>query len=129
MLAHTRDLAAAKRFFKKMLKQCRDMPLSITTDKHSSYHTTIEELKKEGRLDERVKHRQIKYLNNIIEQDHRRIKRRTRPMLGFQSFKTANRTLKGIEAMAMMLKEQTIYLTKSFQDQVRFFNRLFNVYA
>ncbi|MBW8309110.1 MAG: IS6 family transposase [Candidatus Paracaedibacteraceae bacterium] len=129
MLAHTRDLAAAKRFFKKMLKQCREMPSSITTDKHSSYHTTIEELKKEGRLDERVKHRQVKYLNNIIEQDHRRIKRRTRPMLGFQSFKTANRTLKGIEAMAMMIKEQTIYLTKSFQDQVRFFNRLFNVYA
>jgi transposase-like protein len=129
MLAHTWDLAAAKRFFKKMLKQCRDMPSSITTDKHSSYHTTIEELKKEGLLDERVKHRQAKYLNNIIKQDHRRIKRRTRPMLGFQSFKTANRTLKGIEAMAMMIKEQTIYLTKSFQDQVRFFNRLFNVYA
>ncbi|WP_010303994.1 DDE-type integrase/transposase/recombinase, partial [Candidatus Odyssella thessalonicensis] len=83
----------------------------------------------EGRLDERVKHRQVKYLNNILEQDHRRIKRRTRPMLGFQSFKTANRTLKGIEAMVMMLKEQTVYLTKSFQDQVRFFNRLFNVYA
>ncbi|AIK95645.1 IS6 family transposase [Candidatus Odyssella acanthamoebae] len=129
MLAHTRDLAAAKRFFRKMLKQCRERPSSITTDKHSSYHTTIEELKKEGGLDERVKHRQAKYLNNIIEQDHRRIKRRTRPMLGFQSFKTANRTLKGIEAMAMMLKEQTIYLTESFQDQVRFFNRLFNVYA
>ena len=128
MLAHSRDLAAAKRFFKKMLKQCKHMPSSITTDKHSSYHTAIEELKKEGRLNERVKHRQIKYLNNILEQDHRRIKRRIRPMLGFQSFKTANRTLMGVEAMAMMLKEQTIYLTKSFQDQVRFFNRLFNIY-
>jgi hypothetical protein len=51
------------------------------------------------------------------------------PMLGFQSFKTANRTLKGIEAMAMMVKEQTIYLKESFQDQIQFFNRLFNVYA
>jgi len=129
MLAHSRDLAAAKRFFKKMLKQCKHMPSSITTDKHSSYHTAIGELKKEGILDQRLKHRQIKYLNNILEQDHRRIKRRIRPMLGFQSFKTANRTLKGIEAMAMMIKEQPIYLTKSFQDQVRFFNRLFNVYA
>ncbi len=129
MLAHTRDLAAAKRFFKKMLKQCKHMPSSITTDKHSSYPAAIGELKKEGILDQRIKHRQIKYLNNILEQDHRRIKRRIRPMLGFQSFKTANRTLKGIEAMAMMLKEQTIYLTKSFQDQVQFFNRLFNVYA
>ena len=129
MLAHSRDLAAAKRFFKKMLKQCKHMPSSITTDKHSSYHTAIGELKKEGILDQRLKHRQIKYLNNILEQDHRRIKRRIRPMLGFQSFKTANRTLKGIEAMAMMIKEQPIYLTKSFQDQIRFFNRLFNVYA
>ncbi|AIK96210.1 IS6 family transposase [Candidatus Odyssella acanthamoebae] len=129
MLAHTRDLAAAKRFFKKMLKQCKYRPSSITTDKHCSYHTAIGELKKEGILDQNLKHRQIKYLNTILEQDHRRIKRRTRPMLGFQSFKTANRTLKGIEAMAMMLKEQTIYLTKSYQDQVRFFNRLFNVYA
>jgi len=62
-----------------MLKQCRKMPSSITTDKHSSYHTPIEELKKEGHLDEPVKHRRIKYLNNIIKQDHRPIKRRTRP--------------------------------------------------
>jgi hypothetical protein len=45
-------------------------------------------------------------------------------MLGFQSFKTAKRTLKGIEAMVMMLKEQTVYLAKSFQDQVQLFNRL-----
>lgn len=104
MLAHTRDLAAAKRFFKKMLKQCKHRPSPITTDKHSSYPAAIGELKKEGILNQHLKHRQIKYLNNILEQDHRRIKRRIRPMLGFQSFKTANRTLKGIEAMAMMLK-------------------------
>lgn len=50
-------------------------------------------------------------------------------MLGFQSFHTANRTLKGIEAMAMMIKEQTIYLSKDYQNQIQFFNRLFNVYA
>nr|WP_156962123.1 IS6 family transposase [Candidatus Paracaedibacter symbiosus] len=129
MLAHTRDLAAAKRFVKKVLKQCKYMPSSITTDKHASYTKAIEELKNEGILDKDLNHRQIKYLNNILEQDHRRIKRRIRPMLGFQSFKTANRTLKGIEAMAMMIKEQTIYLTKSYQNQIHFFNRLFGVYA
>jgi transposase, IS6 family len=46
--------------------------------------------------------RQIKYLNNIIEQDHRSIKRIVNPMLGFQSFLSANKTLKGIEAMNMI---------------------------
>ncbi|WP_010301972.1 DDE-type integrase/transposase/recombinase [Candidatus Odyssella thessalonicensis] len=64
----------------KLLKQSEHRPSSITTDKHSSYHTTIEELKREGCLDEGVKHRQVKYLNNILEQDHRRIKCRTRLM-------------------------------------------------
>ena len=81
MLAHKRDLDAAKRFFQKMLKQCKERPCSITTDKHAPYIKAIEELKKEGVLDQNVNHRQIKYLNNILEQDHRRIKRRTRPML------------------------------------------------
>ena len=46
-------------------------------------------------------------------------------MLDFQSFRTANRTIKGIEAMAMMVKEQTIYLEKSFQDQIQICNRTF----
>ena len=129
MLSHKRDITTAKRFFKKVLKQCKHMPSNITTDKHAPYKTAIEELKNEGVIGQNLNHRQIKYLNNIIEQDHRRIKRLTRPMLGFQSFNTANRTLKGIEAMAMMIKEQTIYLSKDYQNQIQFFNRLFNVYA
>jgi transposase-like protein len=54
----------------------------------------------------RIKIRQCKYLNNIIEQDHRRIKRLTRPMLGFQNFHVAQRTLAGIEVMAMIKKGQ-----------------------
>ncbi len=129
MLSHRRDIEAAKRFFKKMLKHCREKPSTLTTDKHAPYTKAIKELKDEGLLSQTLSHRQSKYLNNILEQDHRRIKRMTRPMLGFQSFRTANRTIKGIEAMAMMIKEQTIYLEKSFQDQIQFFNRLFNVYA
>lgn len=129
MLSHTRDVNAAKRFFKKMLKYCGDMPSTITTDKHAPYPKATQELKNEGIFDANLEHRQIKYLNNIIESDHRHIKRRIRPMLGFQSFKTANRTLKGIEAMAMMIKKQTIYLQESFQNQIQFFNRLFNIYA
>ncbi|MBL4863277.1 MAG: DDE-type integrase/transposase/recombinase, partial [Crocinitomicaceae bacterium] len=54
----------------------------------------------------RVKIRQCKYLNNIVEQDHRRIKRITRPMLGFKSFQSARATLVGIELMAMINKGQ-----------------------
>ena len=61
---------------------------------------------------------QIKYLNNIIEQDHRSIKRIVNPMLGFQSFRSANKTLKGIEAMNMIKKGQVtdliiLFLMKS----------------
>ncbi len=54
----------------------------------------------------RIKIRRCKYLNNIIEQDHRRIKRLTRPMLGFKNFHAAQRTLSGIEVMAMIKKGQ-----------------------
>jgi len=54
----------------------------------------------------RVKIRQCKYLNNIIEQDHRRVKRITRPMLGFKSFHSAQSTLAGIELVAMLKKGQ-----------------------
>jgi transposase-like protein len=129
MLSHRRDINAAKRFFKKMLKHCKEKTSTVTTDKHAPYTKAIKELKDEGIFSQTLNHRQSKYLNNILEQDHRRIKRITRPMLGFQSFKTANRTIKGIEAMAMMIKEQTIYLKKNFQDQIQFFNRLFNVYT
>ncbi len=53
-----------------------------------------------------TRHRRGRWLNNLVEQDHRRVKRRTRPMLGFQSFRTARRTLAGVEAMAMLAKGQ-----------------------
>ena len=63
-------------------------------------------MKREGELGRFVQHRRGRWLNNRVEQDHRRIKRRTRPMLGFQSFRTARRTLAGVEAMAMLSKGQ-----------------------
>ena len=61
-------------------------------------------MKWEGKLWRFVQHRRGRWLNNLVEQDHRRIKRRTRPMLGFESFRTARRTLAGVEAMAMLGK-------------------------
>ena len=63
-------------------------------------------MKNDGQLSRRTCLRQCKYLNNIVEQDHRRIKRLVRPGLGFGSFHTARRTLAGFETMAMMRKGQ-----------------------
>ena len=129
MLSHKRDVTSAKRFFKKALKSCYEVPLTFNTDKNAAYPQAIQQLKDEGTLSQNLVHRQVKYLNNMIESDHRRIKRRTRPMMGFQSFKTANRCLKGIEAMSMMIKQQTYFLKLSLQNQIKFIHNLFEVYA
>jgi transposase, IS6 family len=77
------------------------IPRVITVDKNPAYPPAIDKLKNDKILPKNVGVRQIKYLNNIIEQDHRSIKRIVNPMLGFQSFQSANKTLKGIEAMNM----------------------------
>ena len=66
----------------------------------------LREMKRDGELWRFTRHRRGRWLNNLVEQDHRRIKRRTGPMLGFQSFGTARRTLAGVEAMAMLAKGQ-----------------------
>ena len=129
MLSHKRDAASAKHFFRKAIKHCHEVPLTINTDKNPNYPQAIDELKREGVLSPNLEHLQVKYLNNIIESDHRRVKRRTTPMMGFQSFKTANRTLKGVEAMAMMIKQQNYYLKTSLQGQIKFVNELFGIYA
>ena len=74
--------------------------------------------------------RQVKYLNNLIEQDHRFIKRRTRPGLGFFSFDTAQRTLAGYETMNMIRKGQVKKAEKSdILAQVELINRLFGIAA
>ncbi|WP_131798900.1 DDE-type integrase/transposase/recombinase, partial [Bacillus mycoides] len=68
-----------------------------------------------------------KYLNNIVEQDHRFIKRRVRSMLGFKSFKTAISILSGVEAMHMTKKGQLVLLDKSVQNQKEFIHTLFGL--
>ena len=73
--------------------------------------------------------RQIKYLNNIIEQDHRSIKRIINPMLGFQSFQSANKTLKGVEAMNMIKKGQVDILNQCVCAEINFINQLFGIVA
>lgn len=129
MLSHKRDAKSAIKFFKKALNQCHEHPGKINTDQNSAYAKAIEHLKNQGILSPTLKHTQIKYNNNRIESDHGRLKRRLRPMLGFQSFHTANRTLKGIEAMIMMVKKQTYFLKKSLTDQIKLINELFYIYS
>lgn len=130
MLSSRRDKKAAKKFFKKVLKHSHNQnPRVITVDKNAAYPPAIDELKKDSKLNKDTETRQIKYLNNIIEQDHRSIKRITNSMLGFKSFKTARRTLYGIEAMNMIRKGQVEGLNRCVLDEVKFINKLFGLIA
>ncbi|XIG89051.1 IS6 family transposase (plasmid) [Priestia aryabhattai] len=108
-LSKARNKQAAKRFFKKALGFSHvSMPRVITVDKNPAYPIAIQDLKEEKQMPEGIQLRQVKYLNNIIEQDHRFIKKRIRPMLGLKSFRTAKRIIAGIEAMHMIKKGQTL---------------------
>jgi transposase-like protein len=78
----------------------------ITLDAFAASHRAVRELKAEGRLPRRVRVRSSKLLNNMIEQDHRRIKPRTRPMLGFKRFDNAAVTISGIELVQKIQKHQ-----------------------
>jgi transposase-like protein len=95
-LSRRRDMAAAKRLFSRATKQ-HGAPRVITLDGYAASHRAVAKLKTSGILPRRVQVRSCKYLNNVIEQDHRRIKQRVRPMLGFKRFETAAVTIRGIE--------------------------------
>ncbi len=107
LLSAKRDAEAAKRFFRKALGQPHTVnPRTITVDKNPAYPKAVTEMKADGELWRFSRLRQCKFLNNIVEQDHRRIRRLIRPGLGFGGFWTARRTLAGYEAMAMIRKGQ-----------------------
>ncbi len=106
-LSPKRDAAAAKGFFRKALSKLHVMnPRTITVDKNPAYPRAVRELKRAGQLWRFSRLRQCEYPNNVVEQDHCRIKRLVRPGLGFDSLRTARRTLAGYEAMAMIRKGQ-----------------------
>ena len=130
-LSRSRDTAAAKRFFRKALSQPRVVnPRTITVDKNPAYPRAVRQMKRAGRLWRFSRLRQRKYLNNIVEQDHRRIKRLVRPGLGFGSLRTARRTLAGYEAMAMIRKGQIRDLGgRDIRAQATFVAGLFRVAA
>ena len=127
LLSAKRDAAAAKRFFRKALAQPHTVnPRRITVDKNACYPKAVTCMKRDGQLWRCSKLRQVKYLNNIIEQDHRRIKRLTAPGLGFGSFQTARRTIAGFEAMAMIRKGQLTEIKgNDMTAQARFISNLF----
>jgi transposase-like protein len=87
-LSRNRDVAAAKTSLGKAMRQQR-LPTKITLHAYAASHRAVADLKKTGELPKRVRVRSSKYLNNTIEQDHRRVKQRLGPMLGLKSFRTA----------------------------------------
>ena len=103
LLTAKRDAAAARRFFDKAMQQNK-VPDTVTMVKSGASKAALDQLNIER--DITVKVRQVKYLNNIVEQDHRAVKRITRPMLGFKSFRAAQAVLAGIELMHMIRKDQ-----------------------
>ena len=131
LLTAKRDAKAAKRFFRKTLKAVHtSTPRVITVDKNPAYPKAIKELKAAKKLPEIVKLRQIKYLNNIVEQDHRGIKRLVKPSMGFGSFNTARRTIRGYEIMNMMRKGQVMGVPKgAIKERVLFLDQIFGVVA
>ena len=117
LLTAKRDMAAAKRFFDKAMGANGD-PNKVAIDKSGANKAAMDTINA-GR-DVSILVRQVKYLNNIVEQDHRAIKRLTRPMLNFKSFRFASSVLAGIELMHMIRKGQfEIHGAKamSFADQ------------
>lgn len=106
LLRAKRDVAAAKAFFRRAFKSQGRRPRAITLDGYQASHRAAREILGEHRRGKRSKIRSSKYLNNLIEQDHRSIKLRLRPMLGLKRFRCASITIAGIELMHRIRKGQ-----------------------
>jgi putative transposase len=104
LLTDQRDEQAAKKFLIKAIRRHGGVPEKITIDGSAANEAAIKSYNQDHGTS--IEIRNIKYLNNIVEQDHRAVKRVTRPMLGFQSFESAQCTLAGIELMHMLRKGQ-----------------------
>ena len=131
LLNQTRSTRAAKRFFRKVLGQSHvTKPRVINVDQNAAYPRAIAALKHDKLLPSSCQYRASKYLNNQIEQDHRFIKRRVKPGLGFYSYLTAWRTLQGYEAIHMIRKRQVRGAAKGhIRAQNQFIAQLFGLAA
>jgi IS6 family transposase len=126
-----RDARAAECFFRKLVEaQHTDEPRVINVDGNGAYPPAFDALQSCGDLSSDCKLRPVKYLNNIMEQDHRFIKRRVKPDLGFAWYRTAWATLRGYGAMNQLRKGQVESTTKGdILSQGRFINRAFGLAA
>ena len=105
-LSARRDVGAAKAFFRKAIKGQGPAPATITLDGYAASHRAVREMKPDGQLPAETKVRSSKYLNNLIEQDHRGVKLRIGPMLGFKWFRSAAIVIAGIELLRRIRKGQ-----------------------
>lgn len=130
-LSQTRNAKAAKRFLGKALRGCKawEKPDVINTDKAGCYSQAIRELKKEGKCPVETDHRQVKYLNNVVEADHGKLKRLIKPTTGFKTMKTAYATIKGFEVMRALKKKQAkaFQLQDGIRGEVRLVERAFGI--
>ena len=122
-LSRNRDVNAVKSFLRHAMKN-RRTPSKITLDAYAASHRAVREMKETGELPRRVKVRSSQYLNNLVEQDHRRIKKRIRPMLGLQRFDHAAVTIRGIELAEKIKKGQ--FKTGKFGNQKLTMSELWN---
>ena len=127
MLTANRDASAAKRFWQKALRGASSKVVRvINADKAKAFPQAIEKLKDSGVLAESVEHRAVKYLNNMIEQDHRYTKRRVLASQNFHNFWSAKRTIAGYEAMNIIRKGQIINVERDdILGQIAFIDFLF----
>ena len=129
LLSPARNALAAKRFFSKTLAATHtSTPRVITVDKNAAYPKAFKELKAERIMPSSCELRQRKYLNNLVEQDHRFVKRLVKLGMGFFSFETAWRTLHGYEVMNMIRKGQLHGVSKGdILSQMKFIASLFGL--
>ena len=129
LLNQTRRTRAAKRFFRKVLGRPNIIPPRvINVDKNGCYIGAVRDLKRDKLLPEKCKRRPSRYMNNMVEQDHRFMKRRIKPGLGFGSYPTAWRTIQGYETMHMIRKGQIRKVEKgNIQAQNQFIAGLFGL--
>jgi IS6 family transposase len=132
-LSPTRNANAAKRFLGKALSGLKDWekPHIINTDKAPTYGIAISELKAEGKCPEKTVHRQVKYLNNVVEADHGKMKQLIHPVRGFKTLKTAYATIMGFEVMRALRKGQAAIfnLTRDIRGEARIVERAFGLGA
>jgi transposase, IS6 family len=131
LLSAKRNVSAAKRFFKKMMRaEHRRLPFSISVDKNAAYPESFSTSQVEKIVPKDCKLRRVKYLNNLIEQGNRFVKKKARGSQCFKTFHTAERTLEGIEAINMMRKGQVKRLAgNDARGQAKFVESLFGIAA